>query len=288
MAYIDELLAEHPPAVLYHYTSQKGLLGMIKTRSLWASNIHYMNDYREFYEALRVARSAIKGTSLRTTDPIISNLLSKMPDRLQRTTGIHIYVFCFSASRDALSQWRAYCPSGSGFSVGFSYDTEMASLVESYGFRLIRCLYDPKGQNRLMQELVDDICAQYSNAVGAGTSKSIEELEREHLDEFARRFVEQAAFIKHRGFIEEDEWRLVSTHKTCTDGHSDVREGKSTLVPYYALPITKPGEQLSLQEVVIGPTPHMDLAIDAIEFLICSGRLECADVTPSRTPYQSW
>jgi adenosylmethionine-8-amino-7-oxononanoate aminotransferase len=34
--------------VLYHYTSQAGLLGIINSKVLWASNIFYLNDTTEF------------------------------------------------------------------------------------------------------------------------------------------------------------------------------------------------------------------------------------------------
>ena len=40
---VEEAAAENPPAVLHHYTSSDGLLGIIQTRELWATNVLYLN-----------------------------------------------------------------------------------------------------------------------------------------------------------------------------------------------------------------------------------------------------
>jgi len=42
------------PKILYHYTSQDGLIGILKDRNLWASKIHYMNDSKEFSQTLHI------------------------------------------------------------------------------------------------------------------------------------------------------------------------------------------------------------------------------------------
>ena len=34
--------------MLYHYTNLQGLLGIINSKSIWASNSNYLNDDREF------------------------------------------------------------------------------------------------------------------------------------------------------------------------------------------------------------------------------------------------
>jgi hypothetical protein len=43
-----EHLQQPIPEVLYHYTNQEGLLGVVTSASLWATHISYMNDAMEF------------------------------------------------------------------------------------------------------------------------------------------------------------------------------------------------------------------------------------------------
>jgi hypothetical protein len=43
------------PEILYHYTSQTGLKGMLNEKTIRASKIHYLNDSKEFRLALDLA-----------------------------------------------------------------------------------------------------------------------------------------------------------------------------------------------------------------------------------------
>src|ERR1700733_4591483 len=44
----SEVYSKAPPAVIYHYTSQAGLMGIVAEKAIWATNIHCLNDSREF------------------------------------------------------------------------------------------------------------------------------------------------------------------------------------------------------------------------------------------------
>jgi hypothetical protein len=44
----EEKLGDPGDQIFYHYTSQRGLLGIIKEKKIWATNIRYLNDEREF------------------------------------------------------------------------------------------------------------------------------------------------------------------------------------------------------------------------------------------------
>jgi hypothetical protein len=51
---VKEHLYRQPPDILYHYTTQPGLLGIIRTQEIWASHTQYLNDAREFRHAIAV------------------------------------------------------------------------------------------------------------------------------------------------------------------------------------------------------------------------------------------
>src|SRR5438046_1986205 len=44
---VQRLWGEDPPPILYHYTSRRGLEGIIAERAVWASEARYLNDARE-------------------------------------------------------------------------------------------------------------------------------------------------------------------------------------------------------------------------------------------------
>ena len=51
---------EKPPSILYHYTSQEGLLGIIKNREVWATDISYLNDTKEYKYTVDLTSERIK------------------------------------------------------------------------------------------------------------------------------------------------------------------------------------------------------------------------------------
>jgi hypothetical protein len=53
--------AQRPPskegvARVYHYTTVEGARSIITGRELWASNLHYMNDYTEYAHGIEVMK----------------------------------------------------------------------------------------------------------------------------------------------------------------------------------------------------------------------------------------
>jgi hypothetical protein len=96
------------------------------------------------------------------------------------------------------------------------------------------------------------------------------------------------ALFKHPAFREEVEWRAVSP--VLTDFvHSGIhyREGASTLVPYLEFGLAAPSSPVPLTSVFVGPTPHVNLASDAISRCL-SGHGSSPGVFPSGIPYRTW
>jgi len=56
---IKEILYRDPPSVLYHYTTQQGLLGIINNKEIWATHTQYLNDVREFHQATGLMRKEL-------------------------------------------------------------------------------------------------------------------------------------------------------------------------------------------------------------------------------------
>src|SRR5207245_2788577 len=97
-------------------TSQKGLLGILQKKEVWATQIQYLNDEVEFSHAWSVLLDSFPSPAER--DPMESSMISQIAKVLPGAN-FHVCVCSLSELDDELSQWRAYCSPGSGFSVGF-------------------------------------------------------------------------------------------------------------------------------------------------------------------------
>jgi len=137
--------------MLYHYTSLEGLIGILKSQSIWASHCEFLNDSNEFHHALSFAKSH-SGNIFMEND-YLSAFGWGMRHALEKMDRHDIYVSSFSENPDLLSQWRGYCPQGSGVCIGFDKNS-----IEQYcagkDYKLSKCLYDHATQKRHISELV--------------------------------------------------------------------------------------------------------------------------------------
>jgi len=119
-----------PPPRLYHYTSDAGLEGIIKSGKLWFTDFFALNDPSELRHGLSIAIDVLKS---RATDerPEIATF-AKMLERFDIDAGIeaagHFFICCFSGDGDDLGQWRAYADNGQGFALGF----DTSSLEDAF------------------------------------------------------------------------------------------------------------------------------------------------------------
>jgi hypothetical protein len=61
MDFTENILGSDTPThPLYHYTTQKGLLGIVKEREIWATHHQYLNDTQEFLHAQALFRDEIE------------------------------------------------------------------------------------------------------------------------------------------------------------------------------------------------------------------------------------
>ena len=55
----SKVLRSKPTELLYHYTDAKGLIGILESRQIWASNIRHLNDSSEFVQSNRMLKAEI-------------------------------------------------------------------------------------------------------------------------------------------------------------------------------------------------------------------------------------
>src|SRR3972149_5919227 len=198
------------PNILYHYTSKTGLLGIIKDKCLWATNILYLSDAAEFSYTLEVSSKVLdtkmKDTTLTHNE---SKLIHKMYEVVQGNLEFHIpdtYVACFSEDGDSLSQWRAYCPKTGGFSIGFD-DEYLRSLASDQSYELKECGYDekpelPSNKSRGLKEverIIDKHSKEATNWTLNGKDLDVDTGDRIVFD-FLHELAYVATWMKHEVF----------------------------------------------------------------------------------------
>ena len=158
------------PPILYHYTTQDGLMGIFNSSIIWATDILYLNDEAEFTYSAKMIEDEVKKALKKLTDKKSNRFiksLERMLDRSKILDNFQIFVSSFSANGNLLSQWRGYCPENNGFSIGLDYSElkYVARHQNSVNFYLLQCFYKREEQESIIQELKNEVLSQILNCL---------------------------------------------------------------------------------------------------------------------------
>jgi hypothetical protein len=283
-----EHLRQPPPEFLYHYTSQDGLIGIVSSASLWATNINYMNDATEFSRPLGMLRDRLirhardcemEADSFSSTDPVRSAHANQRKERayeLWRHANsigtLFICVACFCENGDLLSQWRGYAAQGYGYALGFK-TAILGERIAPSGFILGRCIYDIELQDKIINEALEYILRS-----GAPGDKG------ERFQEFLS-VLRYIALFKDTSFVQEQEWRLVPSEPVYLT-RTQFRAGKSMIIPYTSIDIGE-GKNSPIYHVYVGPCPHMELSKASVSQMLIKHHI-LNNVGGSSIPFRDW
>jgi hypothetical protein len=250
------------PEILYHYTTAMGLMGIVQSRTLWATNAEFLNDTQE----LQFGRPQVLEALLKQADELSpdsgafdantsratvmrSAAYELAPGGNDARRQYHfVYVACFCEAGDLLSQWRSYGAPG-GYAVGFR--TSQLRLVrpaeeEARGTvseeieqaaTLVQVRYGDAAVEEAVTSVLQTVAPEptgHPGVLGFHRAQSV--------------VLPALTGIKHAAFSEEREWRLVVVSGPIKPSF---RVGPLGVTPYISLwyPVDAIGE------VVVGPAP---------------------------------
>lgn len=269
--------------ILHHYTSGTGVLGMFDSDSIWATQIHYLNDAKEFSHAIDQARSYLFSISHKSSDGIFKGLCAGLSESLEQISKLSLYVACFSGMEDSLSQWRGYCPPGFGYSIGF-FANELRRIAKPQGFDLVQCIYEHTEKHQMVEAWAQEALQQLRASLPAQSDPTSHA--REHAHKSFSGFAQFAPVLKDSAFRNEYEWRLVGLIPS-TDQRIRLRSVRSMLAPYLPIQLNMQNNENLVWNIRVGPTPHKELASSALTHYF--GKVKIRNgVGSSSVPYRDW
>jgi len=283
------LYADRPDETLYHYTTLKGLLGILASRSLWASDIRYLNDSAEMKHAADLIKQEVaRRIAAGHPNPKLLNQFQYWVGH-RVTHGHMLFSASFRSNGNLLSQWRGYSTHGKGVSIGFD-PGRIVELARAQAFQVGRCIYTPQRQRELIGTVVDAVEA-VAEEQGECTDPERRAPDQSYHDSFE--LVESdllriAAILKHPSFQEEEEWRVVSPVLSDLDqAPIRFREGTSMLVPYLEFRLATGEEALQLEHLFLGPSPNISISMNSLELCLAHhGIRPAAGISYCQIPYR--
>jgi hypothetical protein len=282
-----------PETPLYHYTSLEGLLGISDSKSLRAAHIAHLNDSGELTLAIELLEDVVK-ERLGSLDlsPQDRKCLGQLSEWLgHRFLSGHLLFTCsFTEAGNLLSQWRAYCPPSAGVSLGFNAH-ELLNAADAQGFQLVKCIYERELQIALVNDWVNLVLATKDDKEDGPSQSHPSQSYHSYFRANEEAFLKVAARMKHPGFSEEREWRLVSrVGRDLRDPKLKFRAGKTRLIPFidFEPPLTQRGK-LSLRQVYIGPAQDHNISFNSVAwFLTNSGANVSNGIHACGIPLRNW
>lgn len=238
---------------LYHYTSKENFLKIIENKSLFATDIRFLNDGMETNMVSKILNELL------SEDNEIEEVLEQdkfyISEFYESFKGVETYVVSFSEKSDDLNQWRCYASNATGICIEFNIDKLLDCLNNTKcqencihpNFALEKCIYDFEKQKTIIRNLI----LNYKNK--SKNERSISNLITDLL--------KCAAYFKDKSFESEDEYRLIVTN--VDKASKKTRLGRNAYIPYYEVKI----ENISSDEckhhwlgnVIIGPNNPLSI-----------------------------
>jgi len=252
----DTFTGKALPDTLYHYCGVSAFYSIITSKQLWLTNAYFMNDYMEHQWLIDKANRRILEMLESEKKEHIKPLAEKFP------LGITPYLTCFSRMPDLLSQWRAYAEDGAGFAVGFSRRAIEDRIAQHTAERLKIALWEVEYRESEQQQVMDGHIQDYLKWIEENGDNDVDRTLRDIRALQTKLAIwYYAAQCKNPGFVEEQEWRIVTlpgvelTRKPTkvkyvgTPSEICFRTAGSRIVPYFLFSFTPD----AITEIRLGP-----------------------------------
>jgi len=300
------------PELLYHYTDQNGLLGIIEKQEFWATDVRFLNDMEEFEAGLKIAVAMAEqaysefGEAGRIPVAYIeSELRFSFSERpifsisfagpLKRKEALFASI---DDPGDRLNMWRGYSWNGPAYSIGLSREGNTTD-TEGVDLYLQECSYLKDTKEKYLTEILNGLGDVLNECIGkrierVGNGTPIDDAVDEARGELRKGFSRilpdlksQLAACKHEGFWEEREWRITVCPPQ-NDKRVFYKSGRFGITPRFPIRLRDSDGSLPITRIVVGPSPHITDSIESLNGFLKRNGYSHVQVSASKIPYRNW
>jgi hypothetical protein len=294
---------------IFHYTDSVGLLGILASETLYATDYRYLNDRAERGIIRELLLPVLEAEITEITPKLIENGWLKKAFYEEHGTRGHatqaasmyrslmaatdnispLFVLSFCRHDEntetfkdgLLSQWRAYAGSG-GFAIEFD-EQQLDDLlrVEQNDYAYVLWKSDDVRYKNYEQvfkaEIYKGVTGEMIRTIFEDGGIDVSKVTgRKNIDEIVPKLLETAPFLKHSGFHEEREYRVVAAclrknkkppEETRAIKIIKTRLRNDLIIPYIEL-FELTGLDRAIKSIIVGPHPDQDRQAAAVEMAL--------------------
>ena len=218
--FVRSLTSQKPPDRIYHYTTDAGLRGILKSGKLWLTDICSLNDPSELNHGFEIAIKELK-KMVEDGSPLSQRFahdLEVVGNRQTIQKSADFFVCSFSLCGDDLGQWRAYADGGRGFALEF----DTAALENDSAPDSFPLTYDDDKLAEIDRQIITKILPylQFPNYKDA---LSID---------FMTYMTNAAIFFKHTAYKNELEYRFLETFSVDAKASIELQYSPYSVIRY--------------------------------------------------------
>ena len=277
------------PAELWHYTDASGLVGILKSGQIWATQVSCLNDTLEQRHFGNLVHDAVKAHRRQNPDPLFEPLYRAADDLLENRdfTTDGQFAACFSEAEDDLGQWRGYGGGECGYAIGFKSQGILDALKRRPGALLLPMGY----ADSIHSFIVTDVLRLAEIYFRNGLTRSLPP------DAWAQEFVAAfgyelniiAAVVKHPKFAGEAERRIATLLQVDEYDQLIFRQKRTLLARHLPLNLATDidgARRLPITRIYVGPGPAQQVSKISVGDLLMQCRYQNISVELSRVPYR--
>jgi len=292
-AFLSTLEAAPSPEILYHYTDESGLKGILTSGQLWLTDILTLNDPSELTHGLTQASQILNEKA--ADGPPETKLFAHdfegfiLAGKLQRSG--EYFSASFSSQGDDLTQWQAYGNNARGYALGFDAKLLEELFRKEPGAPILSTFpvsYDDARLMSIDQQLIDAMFGLISLPRGWGLSnEAINGYMGELFSLIAVHALHAGLHFKHEGYRHESEYRFLRVYPPETPSLRVKRRDRAGIsIKYEEFNWAAAGVS-PLRRIVIGPAADTVLAAKLMRDLLPLPETAQVEIVPSRIPYRA-
>jgi hypothetical protein len=278
---------------LTHYTSMKGLVGIIESGGFWLSDHRFLNDSEEYHNGRKLVLGILERLCNDADHQPFQDVLARTAFILEHEKEPPQYVCAFSTKPDNLDQWRAYAPGEQG--VAITFDSILrdgrSHFVIPPVMTLRRIIYSDDVKTSILTQTIARYAGEFAADEQAGIPTETDAWAEGLSDSLAMEFIT----FKHSSYESEAETRMV-VPSAQAGNFPGIRHRvtKNKIVSYFLSADLYTDEfrsamgtdLLPVREIRVGPTATQQVTRRSIEEFLLHTGYRNVPVLESQIPFR--
>lgn len=286
-------LDQTSPPVIYHYTNDVGLRGILETGKFWLTDIFALNDPSEVIHGLSYFIEAL-GAKIANGHPEGKSIYEFFKVSMHKKILPLIFFVCsFSSDGNELGQWRAYADNGRGFTMGFdtkilekAFENDITIPGHGYMNATFPVTYNDGKLAEIQKDLVERLFLinPFPREEDLGEDAFKDKL----LYSLSHNSLYPTMFFKHGAYENEKEYRFLQIHSAGTTPIVNYRSRPYSLIKYREFDWRSLDEKV-LKKIFIGHSADKPKALKFARDCLKKAGINDVDVEliESKIPYRA-